>query len=146
MPTAGRLLGALAFALVGLLGATVFRPLMPPSTEFGNFTPICAALGALCGWNVMGPRAGRGWRLAAGAGLSTSAVLLVVALFLFAGREMMQRSLRGRYDGPMEATVATFGVVLEYAALMVDARFLAVMVLGGLVGGFVAEAAERRWH
>lgn len=146
MPTAGRLLGALAFALVGLLGATSFRPLMPPTTDFGNFTPICVALGALCGWTVMGRRTGRGWRISMGAGLSTSAVLLAVALFLFSGREMMQRSLRGRYDGPMEATVATFGVMLEYAALMFDLRFLAVMVLGGLLGGLVAEAGQRRWH
>lgn len=146
MPTAGRLFAALAFALVGLFAAWAFRPLMPPTTEFGSFVPISVVLGAICGWKVLGPRAGRGWRLAIGAGLSTSVVLLVVALILFSGREMLLRALRGRYDGPMDATVATFGVVLEYLSLMGDLRFLGVLVLGGILGGLLAETGQRIWR
>lgn len=146
MPTAGKLLAALAFALVGLVGAMSFQPLMPPTTAWGAFVPICAVIGAVCGWKVLGPRTGRSWRLAVGAGLSTSAVLVVVALVLFSGREMLLRSISGRYAGPMEATVSTFGLVMEHAALMGDAAFLGVMVAGGILGGLLAEAAQRHWH
>jgi hypothetical protein len=139
-------MGALAFALLGLMGASAYRALVPDPVQWGSFTPICVLLGAICGWKVMGPRAGRGWRQAMGAGLSTSAVLVVVALFLFSGNDMVQRSLRGRYDGPMDATVATFGLMVEHGAVMLDAGFIGLMLVGGVVGGLLAELGQRRWR
>jgi hypothetical protein len=146
MPTAGKLLAAVAFALLGFAGAVAYIPLMAPDTAGRGFIPVTVLLGALCGWMVMGPRTGHSWRLAVGAGLSTAAVLVVVALVLFSVNEMVQRSLRGRYGGPMEATVATFGIVIEHAALMLVPGFIALAVLGGVLGGLVAEAGQRRWR
>jgi len=146
MPTAAKLVAALAFAAVGWMAADAFRPLMPDQTRWGVFLPVCAAVGVLCGWRVMGPRVGRGWGAALSSGLSTSAVLLAVALAVFALREMILRSMARRYDGVLEAVVAVFGIMLEYVALMGDVRFLAVLVVGGLLGGLAAEAANRRWR
>lgn len=146
MPTAAKLVAALMFAAVGWAAAEAFMPLIPERTQWGAFQPICAALGLLCGWRVMGPRAGRGWSTAIGVGLSTAAVLLGVALLLFSGREMILRSLDRRYGDALEATVGTFGIMLENAALMADVRFLGTLLLGGIVSGLASEAAGRIWR
>lgn len=146
MPTAAKLFAALTFAAVGWMAAEVYRPLMPEHTQWGRFVLICALLGLVCGWRVMGPRAGRGWVAAMGMGLSTSAVLLAVALLVFSGREMILRALNRRYDDTLEALVGVFAIMLEHAALMTDIRFLAVLVLGGVCGGLATEAAGRLWR
>lgn len=132
-------------AVLGLLAGTAYVPLQPPEMRFGSFLPICAALGALVGWKVLGPRTGRGWRASMEGGLAASVVLLVVALLLFATRQMFISALDGRYRGATEALVGIFGIILDYASVMGDARFIGTLVVGGIVAGLMAEAAQRRW-
>jgi hypothetical protein len=145
MPTAAKLLAALAFALVAFLAAEAFKPLMPEETVFGWFSQICAVFGALCGWMVMGSRAGRGWTTAMGVGLTTSAAVAVVSVFAFSGREMVFRSMNRRYDGPMEAVVGTFDIALDYGWRMADAQVLGILAGGGILAGLITEFAARRW-
>ena len=146
MPTAAKLVAALAFAALGWLGAWAFKPLMPSETQWGYFQPICAALGLLVGWGFTGARAGRGYGAALGSGLTGATVLVVAALFVFSVREMLLRSMTFRYGGPLEAVVAVFAIMLDHAALMGDALFLSVLVAGGLVAGLMTEAASRLWR
>jgi hypothetical protein len=145
MPTAAKLVAALFFAVVAFLAAEEFKPLMPPHTQFGRFTLLCAAIGLFTGWRVMGSRAGRGWTTALGVGLTTSAMMTLAALFLFSFRETVLRSMNRRYDGPLDATVGTFGIMVEHLAFMGDAQLIGILVAGGLLGGLAAEAAGRRW-
>ncbi len=145
MPTGAKLIAALAFAAVAFAAAEAFKPLMPPHTQFGSFSVLCALIGAFTGWKVMGSRAGRGYGNALGVGLTASAVMTLAALFLFSFRETILRSMNRRYDGPLEATVGTFGIMVEHLAVMGDPRLLGVLALGGLLGGLAAEAAGRRW-
>ena len=146
MPTAAKLVAALAIAAVGWFAAEAFKTLMPPETVWGNFTPICAGIGAIVGWRVLGARAGRGLQSALGVGLSASAVLVGVVLFLFSGREMVLRALDRRYDGPMDATVSVFGIMLEYGSRMGDVQLLGILIGGGLMAGLLAEVASRLWR
>lgn len=147
MPTAGKLFAALAFALVGLAAALAFQPLMPQGTRFGWFVPVCTLLGAICGWRVMGPRAGLGGAAAAmGVGLSTSVVLSVTAVFVFATREMVIRSMNRRFDGVMDAALGTFDIALDYGLMLLTPQMLAVLVGGGAIGGLVAHGAARHWR
>lgn len=146
MPTAAKLIGAIAFAALGWAGAWAFMPLMPPETRWGIFQPVCAALGLLVGWRFTGARVGRGWIAAMGAGLTGAALLVGLALLVFSFREMVHRSMNFRYDGPLDAVVNVFGIVLEYGVLLGDTLFLSVLVLGGLLGGLLAEAAARLWR
>lgn len=145
MPTGAKLTAALAFAVVAFGAAEAFKPLMPPHTQFGSFSFLCALIGLFTGWKVMGGRVGRGWTNALSVGLTASAVMTFAALFLFSFRETILRSMNRRYDGPLEATVGTFGIMVEYGTVMADPRLLAILLLGGLLGGIVAEAAGRRW-
>jgi len=145
MPTAAKLIAALAFAAVAWLAAEAYKPQMPPDTVFGYFTVICTLIGAFCGWKVMGSRAGRGWSTALGIGVTTSTVLTLASIFAFSLQEMLLRSMNRRFGDPMEAAVGTFGIVIEYAALLADVRVLGILVIGGMLGGLAAEFAARRW-
>lgn len=146
MPTAAKLVAALAFAAVAFAAATAYVPRLPEGTQATWFPPLSALIGALTGWMVMGPLAGRGWGASAGYGLRTSATVVFWAALLFSIREMVLRSMNKRYDGPMEAVVGTFDIMLDYGARMLDARVLGVLVAGGILGGLAAEVAARRWR
>ena len=146
MPTAAKLFAAIAFALVGWLAAEAYKPLMSEGTQFGFFSEICAAIGALCGWLILGPHTGKGYGSAAGIGVRVAVTLVFWALLGFAIQEMVLLSMKLRYDGPMEAVLAVFDIMLDRARLLADPRVLAVLFGGGILGGAVSEFAARRWR
>lgn len=144
MPTAARLITALAFAVVGFFTAELYKPGLPPETQWGRFTLICTVIGLLCGWIVMGRLAGRGTRTALGAGLRTSATMLFHAMILFSVYEMILRALRKRYPGVFEAIEGTFDIILIYGAALLRPEPLIALVAGGLLAGLLTEWVARR--
>lgn len=145
MPTAAKLVAAIAFAVIAWAAAEAYKPQMPPETQFGVFSLVCAAFGLFIGWTVMGPRVGRGASNAIGAGITTSVALCIVCLFAFSAREMVLRSMNRRYDGPLEATVGTFEIAFDYGLKLFDLKVVAVLLIGGVLAGLLAEATNRRW-
>lgn len=145
MPTAAKLFAAVAFAIVGYLAAEAFKPAMPEGTQFGVFGLVCAGIGALCGWFIMGRLAGLGYYAASGFGARTSVTLVFWALLAFSLREMILRSTKLRYDGPMEALTAALALMLEYGRLMLTPEVLGTLLVGGLLGGVLTEWAAKRW-
>jgi hypothetical protein len=145
MPTAAKLVAALAFAVLGYLAAEVFKNTMPERTVWGYFNLISAVIGLLCGWGIMGDLVGRGYRAAMGFGLRTmvQAVLLVVVFFSI--HEAVWRSTKLRYDGPMETVLGMFQFALEYLGRMATPPMIATLLVGGILGGVAAEWANRRW-
>lgn len=146
MPTAAKLFAAIAFAAVGFLAAEAYKPLLSEGTQFGWFSEICAGIGALCGWRIMGQFAGQGALNAMGVGMRVALTIVFWAVLGFAIHEMILTSMKLRYDGPMEAVLAVFDIMLEKALLLVDARMIAVVLLGGILGGWLAEFAAKRWR
>ncbi len=147
MPTAAKLFGAIAFTFVAFLAAEVLKPAFPEGMSFGYFSVICAAIGLLCGWMVMGPNAGRGGTKAVGTGLRTSVTIVFWAMLGFGIREMLIRSTDKRYNGVTEAVVGTFEILLEYGRLMLSsAPALIVLVVGGALGGLLSNWAAERFR
>jgi hypothetical protein len=145
MLTAAKLVGALLFAGLGFLMAEAYKPTQPPETQFASFSILCALIGLLCGWLVMGSLVGRGYGRAWGFGVRTAVTTVFWALLGFSLYEMILRSMKLRYDGPMEALTAAIALMLEYGGAMLDQRFIATVLIGGIVGGLVTEWASRRW-
>jgi hypothetical protein len=145
MPTAAKLVAAILFAGLGYLMAEAYKPVLPPTTPFGQMSAISAAVGLFCGWLVMGALAGRGYYNSWGLGVRTAITTVFWATLGFALYEMILRSMKLRYDGPMEALTAWMSLVLEYGTLMLDQRFLLTVFIGGVIGGIVTEFASRRW-
>ncbi len=145
LPTAARLVAAIALGVLGWVGSEMIRPLMPPHTSFGWFNYVNVALGVLCGWFVIGSRAGRGYAEALANGLTGVLALIIWAFFAQSFNLMLKQSLEQKFDGPVEALVAIFSNALDYARFLVDPALIATLLVGGMICGLLAEYAARRW-
>lgn len=153
MPTAAKLVAALVFALVAAMALQAYLPLLhrPDGTVYTMPTSdavsyaVAVGLGLVIGWLVMGNNVGRSWGEAISLGWGTVIALMICALLALSVSLMIQRSMRMLYKGPMEALLGVFDLMLNYGLVMLDLKFLALLALGGAVGGVLAEFAGRRW-
>lgn len=145
MPTAPKLFSAVFFALVAALAAHLFIPVLPEGTQIKMFRELSGVIGLLCGWFIMGRSTGRGMVEAINRGLVTSVAVLFWCLLLFSIYFMIRKSTRMMYDGPMEAVLGVFELMLEYGTLLRHPATPVVLLGGGVLGGVLAEAVGRRW-
>jgi hypothetical protein len=146
MFTAPRLVAAILLAAVGFLASELIKPLMAAGTQFGWFSFLNAGLGAIAGWVVIGGRIGRGVSPAIGHGITGAAALLFWGLFLQSAYEMIQLSLRRRYDGPVEAFNDLLRIALEWGAMIATVPVLGLIFLGGMIAAVLAEISARYWR
>jgi hypothetical protein len=146
MPTAAKLFSAVAFAIAAYVAADVYKLGVPDRTVWGAFNLISAAIGMLCGWLVMGGLAGRGYRAAIGYGLRTMVTVVFWILLAFSTYMMIMRSMNKVYDGPMEALVGIFDLMIENAAPMANTTMIGTLFAGGIVSGMIVEWVGRRWR
>lgn len=146
MPTAAKLIAAVGFAILGYVAAELVKAHMPEGTQFGLFSLVCAGIGLLCGWLVMGDLVGEGWVRASGFGIRVSVTLVFWALLFFAIYEMVRRATKMRYDGVTEAITAVFAIGLEYGRILLAPDVLAALLIGGAAIGILTESAARRWR
>lgn len=145
MPTAARLFAALAFMAVGFFAAETYRLGLPQGQAWGHSSLVAALLGLILGWSVMGRLTGQGMPHAMAGGLRTSFLLAVSALGLFSVIEMGKRSLMKRYDGVFDALLGIVDLFFRYAAGIFQPQPILVLILGGMLGGALAEWSGRRW-
>ncbi|WP_298358363.1 TrgA family protein [uncultured Litoreibacter sp.] len=146
MPTAARLIAAVLLAALAYHTSNIAKTLLPEGTKVGVFTPWAMAISVACAWRVVGRLIGRGYKDAVSTGLYAVACSMFFTCLLFAITEMIKRSTKLRYDGPMEAIVAMFGLVIEYGAMFLHPPILGALLVGGVVIGIAAEWAEKKWH
>ncbi|WP_135451018.1 TrgA family protein [Tabrizicola caldifontis] len=146
MPTGAKAMAAVSFAVVGWLIANAYVTNMPEAQSVGFFRELTGLLGAIVGWRVMGPSVGKGYLEAIGSGWKTVIVLVFFALLLSGIYEMLQQSVRMRYDGPMEAIIDVFRRMMERSQALLSVGVMAVMVVGGGIAGVLTENANRRWR
>jgi hypothetical protein len=145
MPTGAKLMAAASFAVVGWVFANYYAMNMPDASAAGPIREGAAVIGALVGWQVMGPSVGKGYIEAAGAGVKTAVALAVVALFLLALKEMLDNSVKMRYDGALDAILDVFDTAVKRSQALVSLGVFATLLIGGIVGGILTENARRRW-
>ena len=145
MPTASKLVAAVAYALLGFLAAQTFVKYLPQGTPLGYFREITAAIGFITGWLVMGKLTRKGYREAINAGLVTALILVFWALLAFSLYFMLKKSMRMMYDGPMEAVLGVFQLMFDYGKMLLVPDMLGVILIGGIVAGLVSEWAGKRW-
>jgi hypothetical protein len=145
MPTGAKLMAAVSFAVVGWVFANYYAMNMPDASAAGPIREGAAVIGALVGWKVMGPSVGKGYVEAAGAGVKTAVALAVLALFLLALKEMLDNSVKMRYDDALDAILDVFETAVKRSEAMVSLGVFATLLIGGIVGGILTENAGRRW-
>jgi hypothetical protein len=146
MPTAAKLFGALAFAILGWFSANMFSTGLPEGSQIGLLREIVAAIGFLAGWRVMGPAAGRGYYAALGGGVKTGIVMVFFSLLGFSIYEMVLLSMKMRYDGPLEAVLGVFDLMIEYGNLLLRTDLLVTLFVGSALGGWISEFAGKHWR
>lgn len=146
MPNGARATAALCLAVLGFAVSFLVMPLMPEGTDFGYFVHVNTLLGLVCGWVVMGKRAGRGLVPAINNGLTGMAVMVLWALFIQGAWEMFRLAMRHRYDGPFEALSQIFVIALDYFFVIAVPAVLVTLVIGGVMAGLATENASRRWR
>lgn len=145
MPTASKLTAAVLFALLAFVILHTLIPHLPEGTQIGRAREISTAVGFAVGWLLMGKQTGQGYKVALSTGLMTSVAVVFWALLGFSIYLMIRKSMRMMYDGPMEAVLGVFDLIVEYGRTMLVPDVLAVVVVGGFVGGLVTEWAGKRW-
>jgi hypothetical protein len=146
MPTGAKAMAAISFAVVGWLTANTYVPNMPQATSVGFLRELTALLGAIIGWRVMGNAVGKGYLRAVGSGWKTMIVLIFFALLFFGIWEMLQQSVRMRYEGPMEAILDVFKRMLDRSIPVLSVPVLVTVAIGGGIAGILTENASRRWR
>ncbi|MDP4034582.1 MAG: TrgA family protein [Pseudorhodobacter sp.] len=146
MPTAAKLVAAVFYAAMGYLAAELFKPAMPEGTQFGQFSLICAFLGAACGWLVMGKLAGRGRAAAITSGIQTMITFVFFALLGFSIYLMVLRSLNMRYHDAIEAVLGVFALMLQHGRLLLTVPVLGTLLAGAVLGGLLTEWVSKRWR
>lgn len=146
MLSAPRMVAAILLAAVGFLASELIKPLIESVSQFGRFSFVNAALGAVIGWTVIGGRVGRGVSAAIGNGITGAVALLFWGLFLHAGYEMLRLALRRRYDGPLEALNDMFRIGLDWVVMIATVPVLGMLFVGGIIAAVLAEVSARYWR
>jgi hypothetical protein len=145
MPTAGRLTAAIAFAVIGIYIATLISPLFEQDKEPLWWVPLCLAAGIWSGWVVVGSRAGKGYSAGIGNGITGVLAFAFWVLFLLSFADMIKKSLRQAYEGPVEAVVSVFELMGTYVLAFWSPTLIGLILICGVGGGLFAEYFAKRF-
>lgn len=146
MPTAAKAVAALSLGATGFALSSVVKAQMTDITNWGWFTAVNMAIGAFCGWIMIGRRVGRGTSFIVSAGLSASVMMVIWALFIQSGNEALRLALRRRYDGMFEFIAGLLEHMVDWGLALMTVEFWVVMLLGGIISGVLSEIANRHWN
>jgi len=65
--------------------------------------------------------------------------------FLMSFGDMIEKSLRKSYDGPIEAVINVFQLVVDWFMVFAVVELGVLMAVGSVVGGFITEFVGKRW-
>ena len=145
MPTGGKLIAALTFAALAYFISDLIKPLLPEGTNVSRLSEINALVGLAMGWTVMGNGAGKTYRQSLGYGFTTLAATVFWSLLIWSGYEMLQRSVKLYYDGPVEALQEMAALYVEYARTAAVQEVMIPALVGALFVSWLTEYFARRW-
>lgn len=145
MPTGAKLIGALTFMALAYFISDLIKPLLPEGTNVSRLSEINAIVGLLMGWRVMGKGAGHTYKQSIGYGLTTLAATAFWSLLVWSGYEMLQRSMKLYYDGPVEALQEMAALYVDYARMAAVQEVLIPALVGAIFVSWLTEFFARRW-
>ncbi len=145
MPTGGKLVAGIVFAALAYWISDLIKPLLPEGSRVGMFSQINALIGLIVGWSLMGKGAGKTYRQSFGYGMTTLAATVFWCLLAWSGYEMIRRSMRMYYDGPVEALQEMAQLFLEYGKLAAQQEVIVPAIIGTIFVSWLTEFFARRW-
>lgn len=150
MPTGCKLISAVYFAifaylLAGLIQASIFAATGYPA-KTGLMRPMLVLLGIILGWRVMGVRGGQGRNYAIQGGILTAVSVIFWGIVVISLRTMVKNSTKGKYPDTPAAVMGGFDLAIGYVKDYWTVSIVLLILLGGALGGIVADWAARRWR
>ncbi len=145
MPTGAKAVGAITFALLGFVTATLLLPHLPENDRGQGVAQISAGLGVMVGWMVMGRSVGGDYKAAARAGIYTSVWLLLWGVLIFSLRLMLVRSFQKWYSSATEAATGVISIAIRYFQISMTVEVVGALLIGGMIAGIVTEFSNRHW-
>ena len=145
MPTAGKLVACLAFGAVGFWVGTLAIATLTEISRIAYLAPLGAVVGAGIGWIVVGPDMSQGVMRGLSSGLKGAVFFAINYLLIVGIVQMLRLSVRGHYDGPMEALTDVVGQAIEIATVLSTPTVVGALFIGGAVAGMVGAMAGGRW-
>lgn len=143
MPTAGRLIAGLCFAILGFVIAIMTVPLWEEGRSPQYWFPLCVLAGIWSGWTLVGPKTGRGFGSSVGLSLTAVASQAFWILFMISGYDMIRKAMRKSYDGPVDAVINIFEIGGKYALQFATVDVIIALVAGGIISGLFTEFFAR---
>tara|TARA_R110002051_G_scaffold25371_4_gene61961 strand:- start:21770 stop:22210 length:441 start_codon:yes stop_codon:yes gene_type:complete len=144
MPTAARLTAAILFAIVGYFIYNAMVPSFGETVIPSYLLPLCLGAGIWSGWVLCGPKA-QGVRSGIGTGFTAIVAMVFLILFVLSFVQMIQLSLRRRYDGPVEAIVDVFAIMYENMLMFASPDMGFTLFVGGLIAGLLSGVMGKRF-
>lgn len=145
MPTAARLTAAVLLAILGWFVADLIKPYLTEGRQVSYFTHAAAGVGAAVGWLFCGKKLDRGVGTGPGIGLASAALLVFWAGVLISGYEMVMRSMRRAYDGPVDALQGLVDIFLKDIKTAAQIDVIVALLIGGVVAGVATQWVARRF-
>jgi len=139
-------MGALLFAVIGGFAAWSGIPGLPDGRQAGLLVPLATLSGVYFGWTLIGARVGASLQQSLVLSLRSVVMMVLATLFMIAGEEAYQRSIKLRYDGPVEAVTDIANLMIYFGKMAMQPSVLTVLGLGVLVGAVFVNWAGRVWE
>jgi hypothetical protein len=146
MPTTARLVAGLLMAALAYFVAELIKPYMPPEQPVGLLSPVSAGFGFLIGWAYTGRHLQRGVGTPFGIGLAGVMLVVFWVVVVFSVQEMVQRSMRLFYHGPVEAMQGMIDIALGYLKTAAQIDVIIAAVIGGFVVGLITKGVAERYR
>jgi hypothetical protein len=138
-------MAAICFGALGVTFAVLATAYFPEAGHPSYWLPLNGAAGIVVGWMFAGARAGNGIGSAIGNGITTGVTVLFCVFFFLSFGDMIGKSMRNAYDGPVEAVVGVFTLMGEYAVQFAIVELGVVMLVGSIIAGILVEIVGSRW-
>ncbi len=145
MPTVGKLASLLVFTALALWVSETMKVTMPEGRPVKYFTIVNLLVAAYLGWTMAKNRFHDAYSVSLGSGITIAFCITVVSTFFFAFAEMIKFSMRGRYDGPVEAVVNVFQICVDWLPIVLTPPVIGAVLVGGGLGGLFIEWVNRRF-
>jgi len=71
--------------------------------------------------------------------------MVVWGLLIYSSIEMVERSIRKMYDGPVDAVVSVFELWVDYLRIIAVPEVIVFLVIGGIICGLVTDFFAQRF-
>lgn len=145
MPTAAKIIGAIALGITGMVAAYLFM-LDQNDYRIGyNFVLGVSLVGLFIGWRSLGNNPSHNNIAAISSGMRSLALLVITCATIFSLVFILKYTRPTTIRDLMDIPVIWIEAASKYVVLAMTKEVAAALLIGGCISGLVTYHASRRW-